>query len=241
MDNALVIDGILAAVLAAGAIVGAKRGLFKSLMGLFVVLAALVGAALLADMLSRPITDIIAPKVEEAMVERFAARLDSMLEDGEEDGRGGSLLEALREDGLSPDTIRSIFAPLASSAREVTRTARDTAIETYRTAISGTVRALTGGAVHAALLLALYVILLFVLKMLTKALDHVFDLPVLSAVNGALGAVLGLLEAALLLRVLVYAASRLGVSAIAGHAEDTYILPVFLNHSPVELITSLLR
>ena len=80
--------------------------------------------------------------------------------------------------------------------------------------------------------------LLIVLKLLTRALDHVFDLPLLSTVNGVGGAAIGLIEAALLLYVVIYIGSRFGVKLITAHADDTYLLPIFLNHSPVELISS---
>ena len=63
MDNALIIDGILAIALLAGALIGWKRGLFKSLMGLAVVVLALIGSVVLADMLTEPVTDFVAPKV----------------------------------------------------------------------------------------------------------------------------------------------------------------------------------
>ena len=80
--------------------------------------------------------------------------------------------------------------------------------------------------------------LLIVLKLLTRALDHVFDLPVLSTVNNLGGAAIGLIEAVLLLYVVVFIGSHLGVKLITDHADDTYLLPIFLNHSPVELISS---
>ena len=89
MDNAIIADGVLAAVLLIGALVGAKRGLFKSLMGLLVVVAAMVGAVVLANMLTEPIANVIAPKAEDAIVKRFSDELDRS--EGDSDDLGALL------------------------------------------------------------------------------------------------------------------------------------------------------
>ena len=68
-----------------------------------------------------------------------------------------------------------------------------------------------------------------------------FDLPVLGTANRLGGAAIGLVEAVLLLYVCVYIASLLGVKAVTGHAEDTFLLPLFLNHSPLDLLTGALN
>lgn len=221
MDNALVIDGILAVILIAGTLIGAKRGLFKSLMGLIVVLAALIGAALLANVLTPPVTDIAYPFVESAVIERIAP------DGGSSAGWSDALLGSLEEFGADTQSIREALAGTQSAVNE-----------SYHAAIAEAARAMVESIVHAALLLALYVVLLIVLKLLVHALNRVFDLPVLSALNGVGGAVLGLGEAALLLYVAVYLASRFGAALVTEHADDTYLLPIFLNHSPVELISS---
>ncbi len=244
MDNALVIDGVLAVVLLAGALIGAKRGLFKSLMGVVVVIAALIGAVLLADMLTDPITDLIAPKVEDAVVQKFADTLErTSAEDSQAGGGvrdGVAELSALAEEyGLSGDVLNGLLRSFEDTVHDFTEQAKEKAEGTFRDAISAGVRSVVSGTVHAVLVLVLYLVLLIVLKLLTNALDHVFDLPVLGTLNGTGGAVLGLLEAALLLYVVLYAASHLGVQAITDHADEGYLLPLFLNHSPIELISSL--
>ena len=58
MDNAIVVDGVLAAVLIFGTVYGAYRGLIKSLAGLVAVVAALIGSVMLANLLTEPVTDI---------------------------------------------------------------------------------------------------------------------------------------------------------------------------------------
>lgn len=236
MDNSLIIDIVLGAVLLAGVAIGAHRGLFKSLMGLAVVIVALIGSVLLSNALAGPLTEIAAPMVENALVEHFEQRLDGEAENGASEG--WSLLDALSDYGVPAEAVQSLLEPYATGARELTERAKTDAAETFRKAVSDAVHAFVYGIVHAVLVLVLYIALLIVLKLLVRALDHVFDLPVLSTLNGVGGALLGLVEAALLLYVAVYAASHLGVKIVTEHANDTYLLPLFLNHSPVELISS---
>ena len=226
MDNAFVIDGIIVVALIAGIVFGAKRGLFRSLMGLLAGIAALVGALWLADMLTAPVADIAYPFVENAVIERLAPKGAELPADGWSE----TLLGSLEEFGVDAQSVRDLLAG-----------ARGTVAENYRAAIAEAARAMVESIVHAALLLVLYIALLIVLKLLVLALDHAFDLPVLSTLNGVGGAVLGVAEAVLLLYVAVYITARLGWGAVTDHADDTYLLPIFLNHSPVELVSTLIH
>ena len=235
MDNAFVIDGVLLAVLIGGALLGARRGIVKSLMGLVTVAAALLGAVVLADLLTGPITAVAAPKVEDAVVGQFFEEYDFGLRGEKPDTRvEGPALDALRELGVPEETIDGLTSRLHGASESV----RQEIADAFRAAISEAVRALVRTTVHAVLVLVFYLALLVGLKLLTRALDLVFDLPVLGTVNSALGALLGLAEAAVLLFVAVHIAARLNVDWVVSHADDAHLLPVFLNHSPVEGISA---
>lgn len=240
MDNALIIDGILAVALLAGALIGWKRGLFKSLMGLAVVVLALIGSVVLADMLTEPVTDFVAPKVEDAVVSQFSDALDRSMGSDSPDAQAG-LSEMLEQYGVSGDILKPLWDSAASSVFGTISAAKEKAADTFRSAVSASVRAVVSGVVHTVLVLVFYVVLLIVLKLFTRLLDHVFDLPVLSTVNGVGGALLGLLEAAALLFVAVHIADGLGVELVTGHADDSLLLPFFLNRSPIQGIVSISR
>lgn len=238
MDNASIVDIVLIAVLLAGAVIGAVRGLFRSLMGLAVVIAAIVGSLWLANLMTEPVTDIVAPKVEDAAVRKFGALFEAAVQEG-----SGQALESIRE--LLAQY--RIDAGKAEKLLDTTRFSADSekmterAEEAFRNTISDALRKAVRGTVHTVLVLVLYIVLLIVLKLLVRLLDLAFDLPVLSTVNGVGGALLGLLEAAALLFVAVHIADGLGVELVTGHADDSLLLPFFLNRSPIQGIVSISR
>ena len=238
MDNALIVDGVLAVILLAGALIGAKRGLFKSLMGLVVIVAAFVGAVLLADMFTDPITDALAPGIVDSLTESFSGVLEKKTEQSVQTERG-KLADQLERYGVVGETAAKLLAPLEQNVEKLTQSAKEQAVDAFRATLEPAVRTLVRGAVHTELTLALCMLLLIVLKLLVRALNLVFDLPVLSTANALGGALLGLAETALLLFLAVDIAARFGAQAIVAHADDTLLLPLFLNHSPVELISNL--
>lgn len=236
MDNAGIIDLILGAVLIAGVVAGAKRGLFKSLMGLLVVVLALVGASMLANALTPAITDALAPRVEDAMAERFFYEHEAGISgEASDTGVGQSIADALRELGVPSETLNRLTSSLQSTSEAV----KQDIAEIYRSAISASVRTLVSGTANATVFLMLFLVLSILLRMLTRLLDRVFDLPVLSTLNGLGGAAFGLIEAALLLFLVVYVASRFGASWVDERAEDSRLLAFFSNNTPIGLITSL--
>lgn len=238
MDNASIVDIVLIAVLLAGAVIGAVRGLFRSLMGLAVVVAAIVGSLWLANLMTEPVTDIVAPKVEDAAVRKFGALFEATVQEGSAQARESieALLEKYHIGGEKTESLLQAMQS-ASGSDEMTKKAQ----ETFRDTISDALRKAVRGTVHTVLVLVLYVILLIVLKLLVRLLDLAFDLPVLSTVNGVGGALLGLLEAAALLFVAVHIADGLGVELVTGHADDSLLLPFFLNRSPIQGIVSISR
>ena len=116
MDNALIIDLVLAAVLIAFAVIGAYKGLIRSLMALVSVVLALAGAALLTAMFVEPVTELVYPRVQEKVITRFAQDIpaDALAQEGGDLNAGGllpaDLADALGGEGKpARDVIRSYF------------------------------------------------------------------------------------------------------------------------------------
>ena len=209
MDNALIIDLVLAAVLAVFALLGARKGLIRSLMALVSVVVALIGATLLTAMFVEPVTDLVYPKVEERVLEQFERDIPS---------------DTLKRFGVSDDAIDGVTKSVTDSAVSAAERAAYLLVKTI---------------VQAALFLAFFLALMLLLRLLTHGLDRLFSLPVLAQLNGLGGAVLSLMEGALLIFLIVFLAPRLGVTWFADHAAGTHLLAWFLNNTPRSIIASL--
>ena len=248
MDNALIIDLVLAAVLAVFALLGARKGLIRSLMALVSVVVALIGATLLTAMFVEPVTDLVYPKVEERVLEQFERDIPSdalAAEDGDLSAGGllpdelsdllGEALDTLKRFGVSDDAIDGVTKSVTDSAVSAAERAAYLLVKTI---------------VQAALFLAFFqrlflgfddffLALMLLLRLLTHGLDRLFSLPVLAQLNGLGGAALSLMEGALLIFLIVFLAPRLGVTWFADHAAGTHLLAWFLNNTPRSIIASL--
>lgn len=236
MDNALVIDLVLAALLLFFFIRGASRGLVSGIMGLVSVIVALVGAALLSAQFTEPVTDYVFPRVQERAVayleERAeprpaaadeASAAEGTFSDGLSDAVGG-IFDTLRRFGVSDETIDGVVESLGQSAMSAAERAAYALVESI---------------VHAALYLALFLLLLLACRLLTLALNELCALPLLWHVNLLGGALLSLLKGVLLILLVVTLAPRFGVTWFAEHAEGTHLLAWFMGSGPLSLLTSL--
>ena len=191
MDNALIIDLVLAAVLAVFALLGARKGLIRSLMALVSVVVALIGATLLTAMFVEPVTDLVYPRVEEKVLAQFERDIPSdalAAEDGDLSAGGllpdelsdllGEALDTLKRFGVSDDAIDGVTKSVTDSAVSAAERAAYLLVKTI---------------VQAALFLAFFLALMLLLRLLTHGLDRLFSLPVLAQLNGLGGAALELL------------------------------------------------
>lgn len=227
MDNAFIADSVIVLILAVGALVGAKRGLIKSLMGVFVVVGALFGALLLMQTLTEPLTDALASRVEERVLGRVSDELGK-LESGSSGAESDALTEIFEKYGLPSqllDELLDTAADIISGAKTI---AQEKTSETLRGAVSIGVRSVVRKAVQAGLLIGGFLVLMVVLGLLAKLIDRVFDLPLLDLTNAVGGALMGLLEAGATIFVLLFFASRFGVTAVTDCAEGSRLMPFFL-------------
>ena len=229
MNNALIIDGALLAVLLIGYLIGAYRGLFKSLMGVVVVVAAILGATMAADVATEPVTDFLVPRVSDKVTEWLGVPEDMTMEQ--------FFAGIASSDSTKIPTFSEWFGKLdkwdASSG--FLAHMRDNTANAAQTAV----RSLVESAVHTVLFLLSFIILLILLKLLTKLMDPIFDLPVLDTLNTVGGGILGILEVAVLIYLALWLAPRFGATFLRDNAEYTYLLKFFSTYTPLTLIASL--
>lgn len=221
MNNGLIIDGVLVLLLLLSFFVGAKRGLFKSLMGFVVLIAAIVGATVAAGRLTEPVTELVLPKVEEKVSAWLGVPADSAVDGTVPDTADGAAEPTFGEWLAEPEQGEGFFGYWQEKAGDAAGTA---------------VRSLVKSVVHAVLFLLCFLLLLILLRLLTKLLDHLFELPVLHALNTLGGGVFALLEAAILLYLVLWLAPEFGITFFRDNASDTYLLKFFTTHTPFTLI-----
>lgn len=237
MDNGLIIDVVFALVLVLGTVFGAKRGLFRSLMALAVIVLALVGASLLTDLLTEPVTDLLMPRAEKSVQEWFDSREDA--QQGEQ--------PQIEESAQDNDAQQESSVPLAVTGflKKLLRFDLDGAVrrslrEAARDAALAAVRTLLGSVVRSVTFALCFILLTILLRLVTKGVDKVLDLPVLSTINALGGGALGLVESALVLFLVCDLAPKLGVAAFTENQDGTYLLSLFMNHTPRSLLAALL-
>ena len=223
MTTPVIIDVIMAVVLIAAVIYGAHRGLFRALAGLAVVIVALVGAAIIANTLAAPAARLVTPLIREQIetkVDEAMARQSQEVQMPEED------LLALM--GLDEDVRNS----LASQTQEKIQ---DTGVSL----VMAVVESLAQSILYAALFLVSFVGLTILLKLLIRAMDLVLQLPGLHLVNSLGGAVIGLIEGALVLFLAIWVLRRFGVSFETDTVSATHILRFFATHTPLSALSLL--
>lgn len=226
MNNGLIIDGVLVLLLLLSFFVGAKRGLFKSLMGFVVLIAAIVGATVAAGRLTVPVTELVLPAFEE--------KISDWLGVPEELTMGNIASGILSSDSTKNPSFSEWFEKL-ELFRGGDRFAEHLQEKTANAAHLAA-RSLVESVVHAVLFLLCFLLLLILLRLLTKLLDHLFELPVLHALNTLGGGVFALLEAAILLYLVLWLAPEFGITFFRDNASDTYLLKFFTTHTPFTLI-----
>ena len=232
MTTPVIIDMIAAAVLIAAAAWGAHRGLFRALAGLAVVIVAMVGAAVIANALAAPAARLVTPLIRESIetrVDEAMAQQSQEVQMPEEDvDEGFAIEDLLALMGLDEDVRNS----LASQTQEKIQ---DTGISLAM----AVVESLAQSILYAALFLVSFVGLTILLKLLIRAMDLVLQLPGLHLVNSLGGAVIGLIEGALVLFLAIWVLRRFGVSFETDTVSATHILKFFATHTPLSALSLL--
>ena len=213
MHTSLLFDLGTAAFLLLFVVLGAARGLFRTLAGFFSVILAIVGAAWLAATFSPVVSAYLYPFAEGKLTAYLSL-----------EGGGEALAEFLASFGADEALVNALAQGAGSAADALARTALESVLQVV---------------VQGALLLLAFLVLLLVLKTLSHLVGLIFRLPLLRSLDTLGGALLGLAEGAALLFLAVYIARSLGSSFFADGAEDTYLLTLFVEHTPRTLLAAL--
>ena len=232
MTTPVIIDIVVAAVLVRFLIYGGSRGLIRSLAGLVAVVIALVGAGIAAATFAPPaaefVTPLIAEKIEERVEDAVASRSDDVqMPEVEvaEDLTVGELLAIL---GLDEE-VRGQLSEQAESA------VRDTGAAV----VEAVVESVAYSFIYGALYILVFLLLILLVHVLIGAMDLVMKLPGLNLLNALGGALVGVIEGALLLFLAVWVLRRLGVSFETEALAEAHILRIFTANTPLSVLSLL--
>ncbi|MBE6990190.1 MAG: CvpA family protein [Ruminococcaceae bacterium] len=215
---AVIADIVIVAVILAALFLGARQGLLQSLAGLIVVVAAFFGAAWLARMLADPVAQWLQPLLEQKLSEHLQGQSAS---------------------AASADEMLSVFGFSGQSLVELAQNVTRQALETGRTLLETVVGSVIHSVAYAVVYLVSFILLLIVLTLLIKPLELATKLPGLRTLNGLGGALLGFIKGVLLVYLLVWGLQKLQLVITPQLVEESMLLPIFVNNTPISLITSL--
>lgn len=198
MNNPFIIADIaIVLILAFFAWRGAKKGLILTLFGLLGLVVAIFGARFVSQTFYEPVANIVRPGIYQSIKE--AGTADSSAE-GNLDEESNVVLD-LPVDGLV-EFLREheLFPGLVDKLEDIS----DSGIISQDSALDSLSSVLSNMVAKAILFAAAFVIILLLWFLISRAIDLVFKLPILSAVNWIGGLVFGLVKAVAIVVVLIW-------------------------------------
>lgn len=222
MQNAVIIDIVLAGLLLGAVILGAVRGLYRSVAGLLVLVLALVGANWLTETCAAGVEDCVRPvlsvRLEAIVSEAVTAELAGVSEFSETElfSSAEALLERF---GWEGDLVETVQQSAEDAVRHAEAALAAALLESMLPAIVRTV-----------LQVVFFLILLVVLWLVSRLIQPLIErLPVIRQCNSLLGAAAGLIQGILLIWVLVWFARKTGFMAGAEELlAGTHLLGLFM-------------
>lgn len=227
MENPIIIDLILAAVLVLFIWLGTRKGFILTLCSLLAVIVALVGANLISDALAPKVAESIQPRLEQSIQESLE---EKALEVSAEDGLGvAEVLAALREKGglyeWAADGLEGALIATPGLSESIAHQAA--------VAASALAEQLARGIIFSVAFLLVLVAWFFI----SHALDLVSKLPVIDSLNHTLGGVIGAVKGLIIIYIAAWVLCGLTGVISMETAEGTYLLSFLLSHSPVDLLS----
>ena len=211
----MIADIIIIVILIVALIIGVKRGLLGAIAGIVSVVAAFIGAAVSATLLT--------PTVEKFLQPILLKKIEQKLQ-GAQAADGGEMLGLLGFDGQG----------LQNMLHTVTERVRETG-EAMLTAVTGSV---AHSIAYVLTYLVSFIVLLIVFRLLAKLIEKL-EPPVFSQLNSMIGGLLGLIEGALFVFVVVWAMQKFNWLITPELIADTTLLKFFAEYTPLDWIASL--
>lgn len=253
MKTAVIIDCIVAALLLGFLIYGAWRGLFRSVVGLLMVVLALAGATFSARELTPVATKLLRPVIESAV----SQRVDDAMNGGSSSQADGSAAAPAKpaadpeipdqsasgsagEDGAMTRLQAGELLRLMGWDDTLTKSLSDRAAEKVRETGASLAMAVVDSVMESFVYMGLFALsfaaALLLLRLVAKALDAATKLPGVHFLNGLGGALVGLIQGALLIFLGVWLLRCAHIFFDPETVAQTCLLRFFTSHSPLDLL-----
>ena len=253
MDTAVIMDCIVAAILLAFAIYGAWRGLFCAVAGLLILILALAGATFFARELTPKVTELLRPVIQGAVTEKVDS---AMAEGATSDGADGETVIPVKPqteanaDESADAAEDEADATLRLQAGELlklmgwddtlSQSLADKAEEKVRDTGVSLAMAVVDSMMESFVYMVLFAVALALLSLLlhlaARALDIALKLPGVHLLNGLGGALVGLIQGALAIFLLLWLLRCLHVSFDGEMVTQTHLFGFFATHGPLDLL-----
>lgn len=227
MKASVVIDLVIAAIFLLCVFLGWRRGLFRSLAELAVVILALT--------LSYQFAGFAAPLVIDrglrpATYEAIEQRVDEMMA---EDAAGTSPLEEMERvvdaipNAFVREQAKKLMESLDLSVEEsLQQSTRDTLLGLGEQIADTVLDTMVYSTLHTLLCFVSFLLLLMVLRLITRALDLTLKLPVLHQANQIGGLIFGAAKGLVLVCLGVWLLGQMGLWVSQETVEDSYLLKI---------------
>jgi len=226
--NYIVYDLIILAVLAFFLWRGYVKGFVLTLCGLLAVFVALVGASVLSNALAEPVAKAIEPVVTSSIHDTVTSYYQRSPAENTSAEEADWLAQLPLDELMEPLKESRFFQGFADAFQKAVDSGVDQAITHAAQAMAHFVAVQVARTV---LFVIAFAAVLVAWSVLSRALDLVARLPVLSTVNRWGGGAVGLCKGALIVFIAVWLFRDSYIPA--GAAEETYLLKFFSTFRPL--------
>lgn len=233
-------DIVLIAIIVYNIWTGWRRGLILSVFSIIALVIALVGANLVADTFHEEFTDIVDPFIG-GVVDTF---VNGELTETDENGsvvsvisdtdatveqKHGIVLNVLLSLGLSEKEANSYTEEICSKLQQTGGSISAQVTETMTDAFT-----------YAAVFIIAFFLLLIIFIAIGNLINLAFRIPGVRFVNEIGGGVFGLVRGLIIVMLIAWLMSFLGLVLPDGFIENSRVLAYFIDHNPmVDLLTKL--
>ena len=224
-NNPLLADLLLGAIFVVFALVAGRRGFYKSVMPLIVLVLAALCAVFLSSKLTAPVTERFYPKVEAQLFEKIDF---SGLSEIDASASADKLMSLLPEEAAEKLEQLGLREKMVTALDDALQSLSESGEAKTETVVSTAAKKAFSGLVHILLFFVLFLVCVIVFSVVQHALSLVIKLPLVRQADCLLGAALGLVTCALLLKIVLWAAKLAGSTFFTDLAEGTKLLAFFV-------------